>query len=320
MKRLLQLLKINGRDAIVFTMSLLLAFSIWLMHNLSQNYTEIVDVYVRAKSNVSGHSQLSVTPVPLTARCRTRGFDIIRLNKSDAGHPEVIEFAPSDLHDMGRGAYYITGSDLNKYIQPILGNNASNTTILNDTLVFNFAYEVNKKVPVRTICNVTYKSQYINIGDLKVEPDSVYIYGDPLHLEKIDCVVTEPFSMTELSADASGRIGIEPIRGIRMSADEIEYHLQVERYVEITAEMPVKAVNVPLRRNLVIYPSVAKVRFCCAFPLRVNPQDEIKFYIDFKDFENSLNGRCLARASDIPEGVFGYVMEPQVFDCVESVK
>ena len=105
-----------------------------------------------------------------------------------------------------------------------------------------------------------------------------------------------------------------------MSEDEIEYNLHVERYVEITAEMPVSAINVPLRRNLIIYPSVAKVRFRCAFPLRVNPQDEIKFYIDFKDFENSLNGRCLAKASGMPEGVFGYTMEPQVFDCVESVR
>ena len=41
-------LNISGRDAKLFIVSLLLAYSIWLIHYLSLNYTEIVRVPVQA--------------------------------------------------------------------------------------------------------------------------------------------------------------------------------------------------------------------------------------------------------------------------------
>ena len=41
-------LHVDGRDISVFLMSLLLAFSIWLIHNLSLNYSDTVSVPVVA--------------------------------------------------------------------------------------------------------------------------------------------------------------------------------------------------------------------------------------------------------------------------------
>ena len=40
-------------------MSLLLAFSIWLIHNLSLNYSDTISVPVMAQCNIDGHSDVS---------------------------------------------------------------------------------------------------------------------------------------------------------------------------------------------------------------------------------------------------------------------
>ena len=60
----------NGRDIMIFVMSLLLAFSIWLIHNLSLYYNEEVSVPIRARSNIPGRAQLSSNDAIVQARLR----------------------------------------------------------------------------------------------------------------------------------------------------------------------------------------------------------------------------------------------------------
>ena len=50
--RLLGRLHLDGRDISVFLMSLLLAFSIWLIHNLSLNYSDTISVQGRNTQGV----------------------------------------------------------------------------------------------------------------------------------------------------------------------------------------------------------------------------------------------------------------------------
>ena len=58
-RRLLDSLHIKGRDVTVFLLSLLLASSVWLLHNLSLNYSDLVSIPVTAQSNIEGHSAYS---------------------------------------------------------------------------------------------------------------------------------------------------------------------------------------------------------------------------------------------------------------------
>ena len=52
-------LNISGRDAKIFIVSLLLAFSIWLIHNLSLNYFETVRIPISARCDIDGHAYKS---------------------------------------------------------------------------------------------------------------------------------------------------------------------------------------------------------------------------------------------------------------------
>ena len=76
--RILESLNFSGRDWTVFLLSLLLAFSIWLIHNLSLKYTEFLQVPVRVKCEIEGHSNMSSNTADVVARCQTTGYSVIR--------------------------------------------------------------------------------------------------------------------------------------------------------------------------------------------------------------------------------------------------
>lgn len=55
-RKIAGILNLSGRDAKVMIVSLLLAYGIWLIHNLTLNYTEVIKVPVTAHCDIEGHA------------------------------------------------------------------------------------------------------------------------------------------------------------------------------------------------------------------------------------------------------------------------
>ena len=113
---------------------------------------------------------------------------------------------------------------------------------------------------------------------------------------------------------------LEKAAGVRYSVDQVNYSLPVTRFVEVRSEVKVVARGVPAGRDFSIYPSSAQVVYRCAFPMTEDPTFETGFHVDYKEFQNSINGRCVARINHVPDGVIDYQIYPEVFECVESVR
>lgn len=309
----------DGRDIIIFLLSLLLAFSIWLIHNLSLYYNEVVSVPVRARSNLAGHAALSSNDAVVQARLRLTGFSVIRSKGAMKRSPVIVDFAPADLHPGAGEMFFLTGADLTRYVQSVFGDDARLETMISDTVQFRFPLENSKKVAVVPVYSAGFRPQYTAVGDMRLTPDSVVVYGEPLHLDQIDYVYTRPFYLEDLRVSAHGRVRLEET-GLRLSENLVDYSLEVSRFVEITADLPVEGRNVPAGHSLIIYPSVARVSFKCAFPVTVDPTKKARLYIDYGDFAHSLGGQCLPRMEGLPAGILDYTVDPEVFDCVESVR
>lgn len=311
-------LKTNGRNISAFVLSLLLAFGIWVLHSLSLNYTNMVSIAVTARSNLDGYARLSSNTAVITARCRATGFDFYRMQRSVRGTPLVMDVDPGDLHHVSGDEFSLTGDAIERSAGRLLGNGTNIESVLTDSLRFVFPKENSKRVPVHPNFSMTLRPQYVNTGAFDIEPDSVTIYGEPYKLENIDRVYTEPLHLQDLDKSVSGEIALEKLRGIRCSAEKITYSIEVVRYVEIEADMPVSIRNVPPGKRLTVYPGTVKVFFRCAFPVTVSPQERVHFYIDYNDYLNSLSGQCVVKNDGMPVGVIGFTVDPEVFECIES--
>lgn len=318
--RLSYSLRHNGGDWTVFFLSLLLAFSIWLLHNLSLDYSDFVTVRMTAACpNIEGHATRSSNICDVVARCRTSGYNIIKSRLALRRNHVQVSFDRQSLTQKSGDVYYITRRELSESAHHLFGENVEVEYFLTDTLYFRFPYETNKKVPVFPVLSLSFEPQYMSQGSLEIDPDSVRIYGEPYHLANVDRVFTEPVKLQGLKSGVAGVARIERIKGVRLAENEVHYSIEVMRYVEITREVTIEPVNVPSDKEMMIYPSKADVVFKCVFPL-ISDVDHVVFQINYEDYISSRSRKCIPSPDNLPDGVLEYEIIPEIFECVLTEK
>ena len=313
--KILKTLNINGRDWAVLLLALLLAFSIWLIHNLALKYSDYMSVPVVAACSIPGHSSVSAGQVEVSARCRATGYKVIKayLNR----HRSVeIQFRSADMKHKDGDVFYVTPVDLKDYSHLIFGPEITVEHFVSDTLFFRFPYENFKKVPVVPIASVTFSDQYMAESPVSVTPDSVYVYGEPFRLENISAVYTRPVNYMDLSKDVNGVVKLESIKDIRISESEVSYELKVKRFVEVICSVPVSVVNVPEGKNVLVYPSVVEVSLKCNFPLVDDPERGLRVVADYNDLQNSLGQSCVLKVEATSRGIISSEATPISVSCI----
>ena len=299
-----------------FLLCLLLSASIWLIHNLSRNYSGAVTVSVLAKSSIKGRAQTASEPVTLTARCQATGFRLLRIRHSSKDVP--VEIQPEDFsYNMADDKFTISSSDLAKYAGGIFGDGVLLETFLGQGYSFSFARENNRTVPVKPVLSASYKPQFMPAGPFRTDPDSVVIYGTSSALEGVDAVYTKPITINDASKNVSGVARLVAVPSVRMSDTEVTWSLDVVRFVEQRARVSIAARGVPAGVRLSVLPSTAEAVFLCRFPFRGNPADFCEFYVDYTEFTNSISGSCVVHCANLPQGVISWTLDPEVVDCME---
>lgn len=311
-------LHLRGREGLLLIASFLLACGIWLMSNLSRDYSGIITVPVVAECNIQGHSNLSSNSVTVSARCRTSGFRLLRESTRRVRRPVRVRFDRSDIRAAGGDRFYLAGNPMNNYLEGFFGDETTVEAFVTDTLWFVFPVENHKKVPVELAGDVQYRSQYMAASPIRLVPDSVTVYGEQARLNNVDHVSTVTIQMTDVHESQHGALRLRSVKGVRISDSEVSYELPVSRFVEMRSTLPVSVLNAPAGRQLQVFPSQATVILHCAFPVGRDPFDSFQLYIDYRDFASSLSGRCIPRAGALPSGVLDWRVVPEIFDCIET--
>lgn len=307
----------RGREWMVLVLSILLAFLVWFLVNLSQEYTGIISVPVVAQCNIDGYGTESSNVVLVSARCRTEGFRLIKEVSRGDRKIVKVKFNTADMRRTAPGEFCIIGGAKNSYVDQFFGDDAQLEAFITDTLRFTFPVENHKKVAVEVPKSVSFRSQYTQSGPFRLIPDSLTIYGSQEKLDAIEKLTTGRLVLTDVMDTRHGLLKVNPVKGLRLSADEISYELPVTRYVEISTTVNLEVWNTPAGASLQVYPPTAQVFLRCAFPITKDPLPSFRLYIDWKDFSSSLTGRCVPRVMRLPAGVLDYRVEPEVFDCIE---
>lgn len=319
-KRILNSLNLNGRDWAVLLLALLLAFSIWMIHNMALKYNDTLQVSVVAVSNIDGHAQKSLNACQVTARCRATGYKLLISDLKNKGRNLEVNFPATAFRHKSGDEFYILSSDLIEYSQQIFESGVAVEYFSADTLFYRFPLENHKVVPVVPVLSVSYRSQYMSDGDFHIEPDSVVVYGEPFRLDGLTEVQTQPIRLSDLHSDVSGTMKLEEIRGIRYSTDEINYSVDVVRYAQTQVVASIRTINVPADTILSIYPSVAQVSLKYEFPPVVGFNEDVNLVVDYADFKQSLSGKCAVRLSGSKTGIIQCDIDPPYVECVVEKK
>ncbi len=307
-----------GREWLFLLTSFLLACIIWLLSNLSRDYSGVITVPVIAECNIQGHSSVSSNSATVSARCRTTGYRLLRENTRRTQRPVHVRFQRADIRSAGNDRFFIAGNAKNSYLEDFFGDETTVEAFVSDTLFFTFPSENNKRVPVELTGDILYRDQYMASGPIRIVPDSVTVYGDQVRLDNVDHVSTTPIGLDDVHESRHGALRIRSIKGVRISDGEVSYEIPVSRYVELRSQMTVTVENAPAGHHLQVFPSQAELILRCAFPVGRDPFETLRVSVDYRDFASSLSGRCIPRVSNLPPGVLDYRIQPEIFDCIET--
>ncbi len=298
-----------------FLACLLLSASIWLIYNLSQQHTDIVSVEVVAESNIEGRAARSSDAVTMAARCTASGFRLMRIGMRRG--PAQVYFSSEDMKYRDGDYFSISTNQLQRYSQDIFGPGVKVESFLFDLVSFRFMRENHKRVAVRPVKLLGFRSQFAQLSDLRVTPDSVTVYGPSEVLDRVEEVYTETISLSDIHGNVHGEARLETPSGTRISENKVEYAFEVSRYVELKETLPITVRDVPKGLIVNTYPASAVVTLKCVFPLVGNPEGLVECYVDYDEFAGSIGGRCVVRHDGLPEGVISCRTVPDVVECVE---
>ena len=305
----------KGRDWAGVALSLLLAFGVWLLSTLGTSSLSVLSVNVQAESDLDGRVAESSDMARIQARCRASGYRVSALRNQEVRR---VHLQAADLHPIGEGAYYITASALEKYVQDIYGDDVRLESFVSDTVIFHFPPQNYKKVPVVPVKAIRFRSQYVETSPLKVEPDSVIVYGDPLLLERISQVRTEAIRLTDVASGIQDLIPLNPIPGTRYSTPTVKYSISVSRAVEITREVAVRVTGAPEGVSVKAYPGTVRLTVFSVFPMLSDPLKDLSLEVPYEDFLRSVTGDCVPRLMTPLQGVIRTKIAPRVVHCVEE--
>lgn len=309
-------LKLDRRDGVVLLLSLLLAFTIWLIHNLSLKYNDIITVPVRARCNIEGVAEYSSNTVDITGRCRAIGFNLIKAKLFARHGQRDVFFDKESMHGREDGSWYLTVKELQEHAHLIFGDAMTLEYFLTDTVEFRFQKESFKKVPVELFGEFEMEPQYTQVAPIRMIPDSVTVFGDVDLLSGVRSVSTSRIFRTGVKKDQAGTLKLRKIKGLRISDEQVNYELKVTRFVELTREFPVRVFSRPEGKECIVVPSTVSVTLKCVFPYASDPLEGAVFGIDYNEYVMSRSGMCHVVGRNLGDAAISYEVEPGLVECI----
>ncbi len=310
-----------GKEWVVLLLSLILACSVWFVHGMSLKYVVPMKFRVTVETDLEGYAGESASDDVLVVRATGTGFSIVGLRRSaNVARNLRLTVPGSKLHSVAGqpNLFEVYTRDLSEELYQALGSNITINSFDTERLTFKLTPRTHKKVPVVVLQDVSCKSQYMIASDIEVIPDSVAVYGDVSILDGITHVETDKVSFANADAPLDGKARIKPVRGAELSATEVDYHIDVVRYIELSSEVEFSLVGKPSGVKMMINPASGVVRYRIPYALAGGGAEDNPptFVVYYSDFTASRSGTVVPRLYNAPAEMISYELDPASVECV----
>lgn len=302
-------------------LSLLTACFVWVMHTFSLDYSAMMSYAVCVTTNLKGYAPEATARETLVIRGRGTGFYILRMrgfNRKPAPLPLTVDarvFTPDSEEE---GLFRLNVADIRDKIAEQLGERFVVDFIETPQLTFAFARQSYARVPVAAVLDLSFRPQYMQVGEVRLEPDSVLVYGDVKELQKLTQVGTGSISFRNVDKSLQGYVPVEPVPGLRIDCEKVYYDIPVDRYVETTLTVPVTAARVPAGRTLMILPSQVELTFRASFRPRGGriTADDLALVVDWRDYVKAGSTRVIPKLVT-DRDIYSWRMKPELVECIQ---
>lgn len=236
------------RKLIVFLFFFLLSTIFWFLNQLEDEYVTEISLPVHYTNFPNDKILVNELPDHFDMRVRAFGYKLLEYKISNKFLPYTVNVNSITLRMHSKSSYakfFSLTRLLNQDIEDHLNSELEIVSILPDTLFFEFADRVFKKVPVVSKLDPVPATQYMIRGKIQFDPDSINISGANPIVDTINSVYTESKNISSLNANYDKKVDLEKINGVSFSEKEVVAKINVEKYTEGTQKIALNVINVP---------------------------------------------------------------------------
>jgi hypothetical protein len=248
----------NNKKMRVFFLFLSLSLLFWMLIKLSKNYTATINVnltYIDLPEN----KMLQADPIStVKVTINSGGFRLLKYKFSN----NDVELSLKNIKKKNSSTFYYLGSDIIKDIDDSFFK-ADVKYIEPDTLYFSLGKSISKKVKVEPNLSIQYKSGYNLLGSLEIEPEYITISGPEAQVSSVVSITTEAIQLNNVSDTINKNIAIAKIKDlnkINYSVEQINVRGKVEKFTEMSLEVPFRILNAP-SSTIKTFPNKVKIVF-----------------------------------------------------------
>lgn len=308
------------KDIRLLVASLLIACFVWVMHTFALDYSATIPCTVRVVSNLRGYAPDALAKETLLLRGKGTGFYLLKA-RGTGRRPMALTISVEPRHfrpvEGEEDHFVLPVSEIREKLNEQLGDRFDVDFIETEELSFAFTPQSYVKVPVEAALDLSFRPQYMQVGQVQLKPDSVLVYGPVKDLQRLTRVRTRSITRVQVDKNLQGFVDIEPVAGLRIDTDQVWYDVEVDRYVENTMTLPVTASGVPAGYSLMLLPSQVEVTFRAPFRPRGGRivAEDLSLVVDYHDFAGAGSTRVIPKLVTRRD-VYSWRLRPELVDCI----
>lgn len=311
------------RRLIVYLIFVALATIFWFLLQLEDEYETEISLPIRYSNFPVDKILVNELPDHFILNVKGHGFKLLEYKISNKFLPFPINVNNLTLKMHSRSSYvkfFALSKNLNIDIQRWLDSDLKIMSISPDSLFFDFADRIFKKVPVESQLNIIPATQFLIRGEIAFSPDSIIISGAKPIVDTINSVYTRKQDLLDLKANYDDDIKLEKIDNIDFSEDNVDIAINIEKFTEGSKKVRLNTLNIPDSLVLRTFPNEINVTYFVALSDydKVLPQ-LFEVAVDYKDI-NTQGDKLNVKILNSPEYVRSLRFDPETVEYIIEKK
>lgn len=267
-KRLQNLSVFSGRDKLewrrkllVFSFFLLLSVIIWLLNALSKDYTTEIDYPITYTNFPKNKVLVSELPDNLGLKVNARGYSLLIYKLSN--RPVPINFRVSSFNmnsfpgDTSRS--FLLTRFAREQIARQLPADLQLMELSPDTLMFQFANEVTRYLPVVPAISFSPGKEFTVRNGIRMDPDSVEVTGPDIYLDTIQEIPTQKKELGVLERSYEGTLALKGFDNVTYSDQKVWCSIELEKTTEFQVSVPIQVTDLPDSLRIQTFPQQVQI-------------------------------------------------------------
>lgn len=298
-----------------FSVFLLISATLWLLMKLGHEYTAPMSYPVELTNPPEGFILVEGrSPQQIQLRVKAPGHTLLRYRLRRPAAP--IRLSIEEHHAIGVGPnFYLP---LRGYIPAIRNQLSQELELMGlgaDSLRFQMAHEVSKRVPVRLNLQLGMDGQLIQSGPAIIVPDTVVLTGPTALLDTITHVPTAPLIISSMGPEHTYTLRLMPPPQVVIGERTVSVSVPVDRFTETSIPIAIAAINVPDSLQLVLLPETVQLSCNVAMGHYFSTTAaQFRIECDFEERSSVVEGKIRLRITQQPYYVSNVTFSPQFVD------